>query len=418
MLIKAFRWLTGHLGSLLLALFLAIVVWVSAVVAADPNEDRTYLRNLEIIGQNPDIILVEAPPATVRITVNAPRSILDEISNNPALLSAWIDLTGLSSGEYILPIMVKWEQEPIRLVQTEPATVEVVMEAYVEKVFPITLVVEGETALGYQKSTPTISPEEVTVSGRESQVEKVSEVRALLDVAGSGETIKATVPLVALDTEGLPINDLTLTPRTAVVYQPISLMGGYKNVVVKVVTTGQIADGYRLTNISVSPLTVTVFSDDLQKINELPGYVETDLVDLTSLSQDVEFRVNLVLPEGVVLVGEQSVLVQVSVSAIEGNLTISLPVEAFGLRPELTAKISPPFVDVIVFGPLPVLDNLNPDSFRVFVDLTNLDVGTYQLNVQVDLTPDQVRIESIIPATVEVIIEVIPTPTPTTTPVP
>jgi hypothetical protein len=39
-------------------------------------------------------------------------------------------------------------------------------------------------------------------------------------------------------------------------------LGGLKSVVVKVLTTGKVQEGYRLTNISVSPLTVTLFADN------------------------------------------------------------------------------------------------------------------------------------------------------------
>jgi YbbR domain-containing protein len=199
------------------------------------------------------------------------------------------------------------------------------------------------------------------------------------------------------------------------VTQPITLVRGYKNVAVKVVTTGQIANGYRLTNISVTPLNVTVYSDNPTLVNELPGYVETKPVDLTGLNDDIEMRMELNLPKGISLVGEQSVLVQVSVAAIEGSLTVSLPVETLGLSPELTAHISPGMVDVIVTGPLPVLDTLTQASFRAVVDVSDMAPGVYQMIPVVDLVPEQVRIQTILPETVEVSITITPTPTATTT---
>jgi YbbR domain-containing protein len=416
MLLRIFRWFASNLGLLLLAFLLALVVWVAAVLAADPNEERTYIRQLEVVGQDPRLIFTSEIPAQVRITLEAPRSILDEITNTPSLLSAWIDLTGLGAGTYNVDTKVRWERDPVRLVRTEPATVSVSLESEVEKTLPVTIVIEGETALGYKKGTPFVDPDEVVISGRESQVNQVNEVRAALDIAGSGETIKASVPVVAVDEEGDLVTDVTISPRVVTVTQPISLLGGFKNVVVKVVTTGQIADGYRLTNLSVTPLTVTVFSDNPLLINQLPGYVETEPVDLTGLNEDTEVRVDLALPTGVTLVGEQSVLVQISVAAIEGSMTISLPIEAMGLSPTLSATFSPPSVDVLVFGPLPVLDTLTQDSFRVIVDLTGLEPGIYQLPVVIDLVPDQVKIESVLPETVEATIEVVPTATPTPSP--
>jgi YbbR domain-containing protein len=75
-------------------------------------------------------------------------------------------------------------------------------------------------------------------------------------------------------------------------------------------------------------------------------------------------------------------------------------------------------VDVILSGPLSILDGMNPGDIRVVVDLKDLDLGTYQLEPQVDVLPDRVQVEAILPASVEVTIIVAPTPTPTGMPTP
>ena len=186
-----------------------------------------------------------------------------------------------------------------------------------------------------------------------------------------------------------------------------------KNLAVKVVTSGQVASGYRLTNLTVTPPNVTVFSDDLSLINSLPGYVETLPVDLNNLTDDIEINAGLTLPQGIVLVSEPSVLVQIGVAAIEGSMTLTLPVETLGLNPTLAASISPPTVDVIIQGPLPILETLTPASFRVVVDLTGLAAGLHQVTPVVDLVPDQVTVQAILPKTVEVTIFPAPSSTPT-----
>jgi hypothetical protein len=81
----------------------------------------------------------------------------------------------------------------------------------------------------------------------------------------------------------------------------------------------------------------------------------------------------------------------------------------------LEATIAPEIVDVIVAGPLNILDGLNPSSFRVVLDLSGLPPGLYQRNPVVDLLPDQVRVQTTLPETVEVNIILAPTPIPTPT---
>lgn len=414
MLLTMLRWLSRYFSTLLLAFILAVVVWVSAVVTADPNEDRTYTRPLTVVGQDSSLQLVGDIPQQVRITLRAPRSRLNQMTNNPSLISTWLDLSGRVKGEEAVPVKVKWDLSPVRLVQVEPQEVEISLEQIVSEKFTVQVNIEGDPPLGYKRGEPVHEPAEVTVSGPESMMTRVASVHATLNIGGANESVKSTLPLETADENGNPVNGVTITPRTVTVTQPITLQGGYKNVVVKVVTTGQVATGYRLTNISVSPPNVTVFSTNPDLVNELPGYVETLPLDLTGLNDDIDIRMALNLPSDVSLVGEQSVLVQVGVAAIEGSLTVSLPVETLGLPPDLQASISPAGVDVIVSGPLPILDGLTPASFRAVIDVTGLAPGDYQLSPVVDLAPDAVRVQTVLPETVEVVIAPAPTPAPAT----
>ena len=131
--------------------------------------------------------------------------------------------------------------------------------------------------------------------------------------------------------------------------------------VVKVVTVGQVSDGYRLTTISVFPPAVTVFASNPSLVDKLPGYVETSPVELTGVKDDVDVRVALNLPQGVSVVGDQTVNVVVGVSAIEGSISVTeVPVEVINLVPELSAQLSPTTVTIILSGPLPLLDSLKP----------------------------------------------------------
>jgi YbbR domain-containing protein len=223
---------------------------------------------------------------------------------------------------------------------------------------------------------------------------------------------------VAVDQQGEAVSGVNITPTEVSVTQPIFLQGGYRNVIVRVETVGQPADGYKLTNITVSPLNVVVFSSDPQLVNDLPGYVETEPVDLSGAIDDIDTYVSIVVPEGVSMVGNQFVLVQVSIAAIEGTLNMSLPVLPIGLLPIQAALISPETVDVILSGPVPILDAMTPEDVRVFVDVSDLELGIYQLEPQVEIIPDRVIVESVVPSTVEVEIIVAPTPTPSSTAAP
>jgi YbbR domain-containing protein len=413
------RWFVSNLSTLILALVLAVVVWISAVTAANPNIEETRSVPLELIGLDSDMLVIGNVPTQVRVTLEAPSSVMDSISASENAVQAWVDISGLEPGTHDLEVQVQINPSfrPVRRISVIPEIVSITLEPLLTRTYPVNLEVTGEPAVGYQKGRLNSEPASVTISGAASLVTQIEGVNAALDISGATETIEKDVALVSIDQNGEPVSGVTITPQDVSVIQPVFLQGGYRNVIVRVVTTGQPANGYKLTNITVSPLNVVVFSSDPQLVNDLPGYVETEPVDLTDAVDDIDTYVVINLPEGVTLVGDQFVLVQVSIAAIEGSLTMSLPITPIGLLPIHTAVISPESVDVILSGPVPVLDMLSPDDVRVVVDVSDLELGIYQLEPIVDIIPDRIVIEAVLPTTVEIEIIIAPTPTPTTTPV-
>lgn len=413
-MVALLRLILRNLSTFLLSFALALVVWISAVTAADPNVERTRTVPLEIIGQDANMVIMGNLPAQVRVTVRAPRSVADRISNTENSIHAWIDLSEFGAGNHVVPVQTRINElyHPVRLIQISPESVSVDLQPLVSRRMDIKVTIRGEPALGYQKGLPSRKPTYVTLSGPESLVSQVAEVQATLDISDASETVREEVPLVATDAKGQPVTGITLTPSRIEVTQPISLLGGYRNVVVKVVTVGQVASGYKLTNISVSPPNVVVFSTDPQLVNELPSYVETEPLDLSDAEDDIEALLSLNLPPGISVVGDQSVLVQVSIAALEGSLTMTLPVQTSGLLPTYLAQVSPDTVDVILSGPLPILNKIKTTDIRVVADLKGLEPGSHQVNLLVDVLPERLQVETILPSVVEVTILPQPTQTP------
>lgn len=420
--VSPLRWLFRNLSSLLLALALAVVVWFSAETAANPNIESTRSVPLEIDGLDPNMLVVGNPPAQVRVTLRAPSSVMNSLDSVDGSISAWVDVSGLEAGTYELEVKAKASEiyGPVRISQITPQFVTLTLEPLITRSIPVDLEISGEPAIGYQKGIPNHTPTSVTVSGAASLADRVTNALVTLDISEADETIDVDIPILALDANGEPVEGVLINPKEISVTQPIFLQGGYRNVIVKVLTTGQPANGYKLTNITVSPLNVVVFASDPQLVNDLPGFVETEPVDLTGTEDDVDTFVALELPEGVSIVGDQTVLVRVSIAAIEGSLTVELPVTPIGLLPSQAAILSPETVKVILSGPVPVLDNLKPSDIRVVVDLTDLELGTYQLEPRVDLLPERLRAEAILPTTIQVTVIIAPTLTPTSafTPLP
>jgi len=240
-------------------------------------------------------------------------------------------------------------------------------------------------------------------------------VRVGIDITGIREGVDQSVPIQALDQNNTPITSLTIQPDSAHVTLPVTRQGGYRDLAVKVVVHGQVASGYRLDSISVSPPVVTLYSSNPDLVNALPGVVETQPLDLQAAKDNLTLRVPLNLPGGVSAVGEQTVVIQAGISPIQSSLTLSgQRVEITGLADGMTAQVSPETLDVILSGPLPILNTLSRQDVHVTVDVTGLTAGSYQLSPVVQILASGVTVESLLPGTVEVILA--PKPAPTTKP--
>ena len=409
------RWLVKNLRTLLLAFLLAVIVWVSAVWAADPNEMHALERSIPIqyIGQSPNLQLIGDPPESVVLTLNAPSSVWNVLNTDTGSVRALVDLTNIEAGEHTLPVQIQIVPRLVRLVSQEPEQITVQLEPLVTQSFTITTQLTGSPPTGYQAASPVITPSTAVVTGPESQVSKVKELRLAIDIDGENETVTRTLAPVPVDADGRMVSGLVITPEKVKVSVPIDLLGGFRYVIVRPVTLGLVSNGYKLTNIYVTPAGLVVFSSNPNLLDDLPGYVETKPIDLTNASDDFETLVELNLPEGVSAVGDPKVLIQVSIAAIESSLAVSLPVEVISLMPGLQAEAAPLVVDVILSGPVPVLNGLQPTDVRVKVDMTGLAEGVYQLIPQVEILPEGISVVSILPATVEVIVSLAPTPTTT-----
>lgn len=410
------RLFAKNLRTFLLALALGISVWVSAVSAADPNDVRPFPNPipLEVLGLDPSLILTSDPPPSVEVTLRAPRSVWEALITRDDSIRAVLDLSGLSAGEHTKEVQLTVSERPYQLVLVSPSAVTVNLESVRTQTFPLVLSLSGQPAAGYQAGDATKDVTEVTLSGPESLVQQVARARVVVNLDNVRESIDESLPIQVVDSENNPVQGLTINPETVRVNIPISKKGGFRDAAVKVVVQGQQAPGYRIENISVFPPVITLFTEDPNLVNELPGVVETLPLDLQDRNEDISTRLSLDLPENVTLVGAQTVQVQVSISPIQTSVTLpNLPIDVVGVAEGLSAEVFPQGVDVILSGPVPVLEAISSQDITVSVDASGLEIGVYQLTPEVDILVENVSVQSILPGTVEVVIALPSTPTPT-----
>ena len=414
------RRLWDTLGTLVVALALALLVWIVALNEVNPIQEKTF-------GQSVPITLINMPPNTLltgnvsnraTVTIRAPQQVWLTLSAQQIQITA--DLGGLGPGTHPVDLVGKVNADSAEVTHTDPQSITVTLEQSQTRVCPIVVQSTGTLALGYEADAPEVTPAQITLDGPASAVAAVSACQARVSLDGLRTEFSGPVSVLPVDASGNLVSRVNLTPANVQVKIPINQKQGFRDVAVKVVITGQLASGYQITNIKVTPPIVTLSSSDPNLVQQLPGFVDTAPLDISGASSDVVRRVPLVLQRNVQ--GADSVLVEVNVAAIEYSSTVQRQLEIRGLAPGMGASASPDSVDVLILGPLPLLDNLSLDDVRVVVDLQGLSPGSYQIAPQVIFLSDKLRAENVLPAQIEVTIgpitptPTVPTPTQTDTP--
>ena len=413
------RWLWGNLGSLLLAFILAFAVWIVAVTNADPAETRELSPiPIQYLGLRQGLLVVgEPPPIAGNATVRAPLSVWEQIGVQSVALA--VHLEGLEEGTHELTVETSIDVQPAQVSQWNPASISLTLERAATASLPIDIVAVGEPQLGYRTTSVSSSPEKAIILGPLSQVDQVVSIIATVNVLERRENFEVEVPLSAVDGGGNIIESVELDPDTTKVIVAIEPRERFRlvSVVPNLEGEEQLADrGYRLTDVSVTPEVITVFSSDPIALQGLPGFVLTSPFNLSGATGDLERRLSLDLPNGVSPVEDQGVLVKVSISPVEGTVTVNRLVEIRGLTDGLYAALSPEAVEIILNGPLPTLNSLQLEDVRVIVDLLDLDVGVHQLPALILIAPTDVESEPVFPSTIEITISADPPPTPTPPP--
>ena len=289
----------------------------------------------------------------------------------------YVDLEGLSPGTHTVPI--KHDGVSSRIdVSFEPENIEVTIEERGSGTHDVAVDYSNLDQMpeGFEIASATVTPQQVEITSAQSVIDRISSVKAFVDVEGIKESMTLTdVPVRIYDNEGNQMN-ARIEPGTVTV--DLEVINPNKEVPIDVTTSGELPDGVRLIETSVEAENVTVYapSSQLEDIEQ----VETEPIDLSEITETTTLVVALLVPDNATSLSRETIDVTVEVEEETETTLENIDITIDNVTDGLNATfVSPESGQIAVtFSGFPSdLEAMNVDQLDLVVNANNLEEGEY-----------------------------------------
>ena len=283
-----------NLPAKILALLGAVILWFFVMNDQNPSVNSTFTVPVYTIN-GPDGYTVKLKPRDVTVKIKAPRASFT--AAKPEDFKAYVDLEEAVEGTNNLRVRTVVPQG-FEVVDISDETIEVTMEALIEKQLSVNVQITGNT--GAHSALEKIVPEKesIKVTGPRSNVARVSHVVGYLNLANNTADFTMKVKLNPVDMDGNIVDGVTLSFKEMDVTAKI-LSGVDKKIVsIKPVYSGVPEQNYMVAMTSAQPdrVEITGKTEVLEKLSE----ILTDTIAVDGANADIVKDVNLVLPDGII----------------------------------------------------------------------------------------------------------------------
>lgn len=389
------KFLTENLGLKILAIVLAVIVWVIAVNFSNP--EITATKQVEVEVRNADIF--ENAGKTFELlsstTVNVDYKVRtrDAYKIKASDFKAYIDMNDLYEVTGSVPIVVEivGNENLILEAVAKPSVMRVSVEDVVKLNKEVVYELDGEPQDGYTVGSVELNPDSITVSGPSTVVNQIKDIKVVIDVNGINEDVQGSATPVFIDSIGRTVDvsgDNIHVNHLTVGYYVTTLVG--KTVPVQYNVSGTPADGYSFSgvNATINQVVIRGSKSSLAEVNSIVVPKEELNIDGTSADKEVVVDLSRFLPSGLQIVGDPNSVVTLRVEGQETkHFTINSNQFAI-VNPadEYEYEIQPITVDVELAGLKEDLDVLDPKDILGSIDVGSFDEeGTYTVEPEFTL---------------------------------
>lgn len=377
-------WLSKQTTLLFLSLFIAVAIFVvvdQKIISFSSQNAQVFKNQPVNVIYNEEQYVVEGLPETVDVTLIGSKAdlyIAEQSSNN----GVTVDLTGLTPGTHRVNIEYEQGNNDIEYsVNPSIATVIIYDKISDTRALSYDIVNNNKLDKTFAVNGVKLSVDEVTIRGAEYKVEQVATVKALIDLENltkkeEGIQTLHDIVLKAYDNKGNVV-DVEFVPSK--IDAEINLASPDKEVELNFVPVGNLATGKALSGYKFSQNKVVLYGD-LDVINSLKDTLDVE-VDVSNLSENTSFKVEIKKPSGVKTLSTNYVTVDLQVTDSSSEpVKFKIPLSSFnygeGLIPNPIDDENG-FITVEVQGASSVISSITEKDITVYVDLEGLGEGRH-----------------------------------------
>ncbi len=288
----------------LLALILAIMIWLVVVSIDNPLKDQNFTQipvtvlNGEVFEAEGKSFELADSSSTVTVTVRAERSVLSQLSRDD--FSATVDMTNYSNGR--VPISVKANRLSDRITSITPRTPYAIVnvEELGTKQFSIDYEISGEPAEGYSVGDVVLASNVVRVQGPESIVETIDKALVRISAQGMTRDMRTETPIVFIDRNGDDMDTSRLELSRSSVSVTVEIWAD-REVPISYGYTGTPAEGFATTGNLTATINVIELSGNPDALSGIGSItVPSSEIDITGATENytTAIDVSAYLPAG------------------------------------------------------------------------------------------------------------------------
>lgn len=388
---------------LLLSVVLAFVCWFSIAVNHSDNYEVTVADVPVTIPTVNGLTAVLDDEVTVRVTVVGARSVVSRLGTDDFSVS--VPVTGVTTtGETVLPVVAAQavHNENYQITGVEPSTVSVRFDHRITADWQLEVQAnEVQAADGYIRQAPYTSVTSVSITGPQSELEKIDRLVATPDSSSASPRTEALVTaakLTAYDTEGNALSDTHWTysdteiTLTVPIYRrkTVPLTFSFSNT-----PNGLSSDDLLKTipyTMSVTEIELALPPETADAVTSINlGQIDCSTLDPANYTYTMKLR----LPSGYVNIQNlQQVTVTFDMSNFSSSRFTVTDLRILNTNSEWNASLASGVLeDVKVVGRADLISELQSDDITIGVDFANVtSVKTGEMEMPAVLITEKDRV--------------------------